>query len=499
MIARLPRRKRPRQPTAMAFFARLAWIDGRPLLDTMEDYRRRFLSTALDTLRPDGTPQYNFVVCGRSKKNNKTTDLVLSSLYRLLVWNSPAGNDGYILASDEDQAGDDLTLMKKLIYANSSELAPELEVLNKSIRRRDGRGSLTVLPARDVAGSHGKTFLTVFFDEVHNYKNYDLFEALAPDPSRPDALTWVTSYASVYDQVGCPLHDFQALGRAGTDPRMLYSWYSGNECTDPDFANLEPELRANPSIASWGGDGKAYLDQQRRRLPVHKFRRLHLNLSGSPNNAYLNQASVLGAIVPGWVKLPYQSEIQYFAAVDMSGGSNDDSTFAISHKSHDGRAIIDYVCEQGGRPPFNPRLAVRKFAAICREYHCASVTGDAFGGETYRRDFLELGIAYRVATLTASELYEQLEPRLNCNEVELIDHPKLTEQLLTLVLKGSRITHEAGSHDDWANSCALAVWLAVGVQPLIITPELLARLRDPATLARLRPGRPPYQTPFRLS
>jgi hypothetical protein len=35
---------------------------------------------------------------------------------------------------------------------------------------------------------------------------------------------------------------------AGADPRLLLSWYSGDYCTDPDFAELEPELRANPSI-----------------------------------------------------------------------------------------------------------------------------------------------------------------------------------------------------------------------------------------------------------
>jgi len=60
---------------------------------------------------------------------------------------------------------------------------------------------------------------------------------------------------------------------------MLFSWYSGVDCTDPKFADLEPELRANPSIASLP-EGRAYLDQQRRRA-THKFRRLHLNLPGS--------------------------------------------------------------------------------------------------------------------------------------------------------------------------------------------------------------------------
>jgi hypothetical protein len=56
---------------------------------------------------------------------------------------------------------------------------------------------------------------------------------------------------------------------------MLFSWYSGGElCTDPEFAGLEPELRANPSLGSWP-EGHAYLDQQRLRLPTASYRRLH--------------------------------------------------------------------------------------------------------------------------------------------------------------------------------------------------------------------------------
>jgi len=40
---------------------------------------------------------------------------------------------------------------------------------------------------------------------------------------------------------------------AGTDPRMLFSWYSADYCSDPSFANLPPDERANPSMASWPG------------------------------------------------------------------------------------------------------------------------------------------------------------------------------------------------------------------------------------------------------
>lgn len=457
-----PRRVALKYPTSIDFFRHLRWIDGRPLLDTVEPYRRAIFTRALDTYRPDGVPAINFVLAGRGKKNWKTADLVLAGLYVLMIRNSVHGCDGFILANDEQQANDDLTLAKKLIAINP-DLAAELQPLQKEIRRRDGRGSLMILPAHDIAGSHGKTYGFIGFDEIHSYKTYDLFEALAPDPTRADALTWVTSYDTIFNTPGIPLHDFKETGRAGTDPRMLFSWYSGDLVTDPAFAELEPELRANPSIASWP-EGRAYLDQQRRRLPTHKFRRLHLNLPGSPNGAFFDQGSVLAAIATGRTSAVRDlTPRRRFAGVDMSGGSIDDACLSVAFE-HEGKIIVDLVVSQAGRPVFNPRDAVRKFAGICKGFDppITRILGDAFAGTTFRHDFAAEGIRYDVAKITTSEAYEALEPKLNAGEVELPDVPKLTEQLLTLVLKGSKVTHSAGEHDDFAAACALAVYAASG-------------------------------------
>jgi phage terminase large subunit-like protein len=183
------------------FFGQLNWLNGEPL--QIEPYRQRLLASALDTTRHDGAPVFNFVLSGRAKKNFKTTDLVLAGLYCLLFRDKDGANsDCFILANDEDQAGDDLSLAKKLILANP-ELAAALDVLQKEIRRRDGRGTLKILPAKDVAGSHGKTYVFIGFDEIHPYKTYDLLEALTADPTRNDVLTWITSYDSIYQVPGC--------------------------------------------------------------------------------------------------------------------------------------------------------------------------------------------------------------------------------------------------------------------------------------------------------
>jgi hypothetical protein len=379
----------------------------------------------------------------------------------LVIRRSPLGNDGIIAASDEGQATDDLMLARKLVQCNP-DLSAEIEPLAKELRLRDGSGSLRVIPARDVLGSHGKTYAFLGVDELHTWKDWSLLEALTADPTRTDSLTWIRSYDTLFNVPGVPLYDLKQLGKSGGDPRMLFSWYSGGDlCTDPAFAELPPEERANPSMSSWP-EGAKYIEQQRTRLPTGRFRRLHLNLPGAPEGAAFSQENVLRCVVTGRRSLPPAPDRRYFAAVDMSGGSNDDAVLAIAHA--DGKiAVLDLVVKQIGGTPFSPRDAIRQFAAVLSHYRISRVTGDAYAGMTFREDFRAFNITYEVRSTPASELYEALEPALNAGEVEVLDHPVLTEQLCCLVWRGNRITHEPGSHDDHANAAALAVSLVRGL------------------------------------
>jgi hypothetical protein len=190
----------------LEFFSHLKWIDDRPLLNVIEPYRQRIFTEALHTFGEDGRPRYNLVLCGRGKKNFKTADLILGALYKFLVWDSPAGNDCYLLANDEGQAADDLQLAKKLIGVNPL-LSRELVVKQKEIERLDAKGTLKILPAKDAIGCHGKTYLFCGWDEIHGYRSWDIFEALSPDPTRLDVMQWITRYASIYNSPGFPLFD----------------------------------------------------------------------------------------------------------------------------------------------------------------------------------------------------------------------------------------------------------------------------------------------------
>jgi hypothetical protein len=153
--------------------------------------------------------------------------------------------------------------------------------------------------------------------------------------------------------------------------------------------------------------------------------------------------------------------IEYRAFCDLSGGSGDDSTLGIGHYDPLRKVtVLDLLVNQGGKPPFDPRRAVAKFAEICKRYRCYSIVGDRYSGLTFQFDFQSHGISYRACPLSKSELYENLEVKINTGECELLDLQPLIEQLLTLTLRGSKIDHAAGLHDDWANSLAGVVYVA---------------------------------------
>ena len=133
------------------FFGELVWIDGRPLLDTIEPYRRKILVEVLWTFGDDGAPAYNMALCGRAKKNWKTVRPLLAALYRFLAWPSTAATTA---SSSPMTKGRPATIWR---WSRSS--SPPIRcwrdghVLTKEIVRKDGRGMLHILPARDVIGA----------------------------------------------------------------------------------------------------------------------------------------------------------------------------------------------------------------------------------------------------------------------------------------------------------------------------------------------------------
>ena len=448
-----------RVPTSLQFFKRLKWLDGTPLV--IEEYRQRIFRDVLDQRDVRGHPQINQALCGRAKKNWKSADLVLAALFRLFAWQSYGGkgNQTYIIASDEGQAKDDLEIATKLVRANPA-LREAARILKDGIDRKDGQGFLRVLPGKDAAGAHGKTYCFLGIDELHTATNWDMLEALARDPHRPDSLVWITSYASFNHKPGIPLYDLFQKGKAGGDHRFFFSWYSASYCTDPAFADADPERKANPSMDSWEDPG--YLDEERKRLPVVRFRRLHLNLEGYPTGGAFDASKLDAAVERGIRSRPPQPGQFYVAFLDMSGGSSDACALALGHVEG-GRRVVDLLMDQAVKPPFNPKEAIPRFVAFLREYRVSRVMADTYGTKAptldFTREFRDRGIQYVPSPLTKPELFEAFEVPLNAGEIILLDDAETLEQLAGLQRRGLKIEKRSGEHDDKANALVGVCWL----------------------------------------
>lgn len=453
----MPGKPPPGAIPPMKFFSKLVWLDGRPLLDVIEPYRRKIFNDVLWTFDADGRPKHNLCLTGRAKKEWKTTDLVLAGLYRFTVWPSPWGNSSAIVASDLSQAADDLQLCKKLIDRNPI-LSNRIEVRVKQVIRKDTLDTLDILPAQETDSLHGKTYNFLGQDEIHTQVDYRMFEALAQDPLRLDTLTWMSSYSPLVARPGIPLVDFLELGKSGEDPRFYLSWYAADWSTDLAFRDtaLSPERRANPS---WDDDREAYLRQQKRRLPAAQYKRLHLNLPGPAKGAKFDPASVLAAVAKGRKRLAHDETLSYFAAVDMSGGQHDASVLAIGHRDPEtGRVVLDLL--QVMTAPHIPRDALNRFAETIKSFQVFSVWGDRYGGSNYGHEFSARGIAYHPLVANKSSLYDSLEPVLAGADIELLDIPELIDEAMSLVERNGKTDHPAGLCDDRINAVAAMSYIA---------------------------------------
>ena len=155
--------------------------------------------------------------------------------------------------------------------------------------------------------------------------------------------------------------------------------------------------------------------------------------------SFLTREVVEAAISPGVHERAPLNTIQYRAFVDPSGGSSNSMTMAITHVERiDGKnvAVLDALRER--KPPFKPEGVVQEFADLLKQYRIYSVSGDRYAGEWPRDAFRRRNIEYVPAGKVKSDIYLELLPHMNSGGVDLLDNPRLTNQLVTLERRTAR-------------------------------------------------------------
>jgi hypothetical protein len=158
--------------------------------------------------------------------------------------------------------------------------------------------------------------------------------------------------------------------------------------------------------------------------------------------------------MPGVAELAPSHLQQYVAFCDPSGGSGDSMTLGVAFKQDE---IAVLACLREVKPPFSPRAVVAEFVQVLRKYNIREVVRDAYGEQWVEESFQSMGIRYRQADKTRSEIYLEALSAINSRQVSILDNPKLVKQLISLERRTSRsgkdsVDHRNNQHDDLANS-----------------------------------------------
>jgi hypothetical protein len=166
-------------------------------------------------------------------------------------------------------------------------------------------------------------------------------------------------------------------------------------------------------------------------------------------------------VLTGTRSLPREHGVREYAAYDGSGGSYADAVLAISRFDVASSKRVVVLCErQTGDAPFSPRMAIKKFAGICRDRGIGRVSMDHYAGQMQRQEWEEEGIGCDVVLLSAHDLFERLEPMINNGTVAFCDSPRLVSQLYDIGWQNGKIgPRRSDMHDDHANAAALAVFI----------------------------------------
>lgn len=191
---------------------------------------------------------------------------------------------------------------------------------------------------------------------------------------------------------------------------------------------------------------------------------------------YVDRKVVQAAVSTGVFERPPQRGIMYEGFIDPSGGSRDSFTLGIAHNAG-GKGVLDVLLET--RSPFIPSIVVKEYAAYLLRYGITNITGDRYAGVWPVEQFAEYGITYEQSAEPKSDIYRAFLPLLNSSLVDLLDNPRLVDQLCSLERRTARggkdsIDHpnQPDAHDDVANAAA-GVLLKVSTE--VSSWELLAR------------------------
>jgi hypothetical protein len=244
--------------------------------------------------------------------------------------------------------------------------------------------------------------------------------------------------SSPYSRKGALWTDFRK--HYGEDASPVLVWKASTRVMNPSVpqAFIDEAYEADPASAAAEFGGEFRTDVE----------------------SFISREAIEAVTSPGVFERGHISGQPYYAFNDPSGGSSDSMTLAIAHLEHrNNEKVVTVDAIREVRAPFSPEAVVDEFATLLKIYGITAVCGDRYAGMWPRERFKVHGINYEVSEKTKNDIYRDLLPIINSRQCDLLDHPRLFGQLVSLERRTARggrdsIDHPPGAHDDVANSVA---------------------------------------------
>ena len=430
-------------PTWRAARAILKGTFGLPMSD---DEAEMFKGGTARSSLPTTPAREAWIIAGRRSGKSRIAALCVVFLAAIRPWRMAPGERPMVLliAPSRRQAGVVLSYVTAMLdllagVAITRQTAEEIE-LSSGVTVRIESASFRTPRGFSIVGVIADE-IAFFRDDSGANPDVEILRAVRPAlASVPGSL--LVAISTPYSTRGALFSTFERhYGRADSD---ILVWQSDSRTLNPTLPQrlIDQAMEDDPSSAAseWCG------------------------LFRSDLESLFSRAALDACTVGGRFELAPASGVPFVAFLDPSGGSADSFTLAIAHRDQQGRAILDLVRET--RPPFSPEAVCAAFAGDIRKYGCRSVFSDAYGGIWPTAELAKYGVTVTMSELTRSEIYLNALPLVNSGACELLDNPRLLNQLAGLERRIGRsgrdsVDHQRGSHDDLGNAACGALVMAV--------------------------------------
>jgi hypothetical protein len=416
---------------------------GEPLVDDEE--RRVFTQFTGRTSPPEQRCEEFVAVKGRRAGGSRSASVIATYLSGLCSYpRLVRGERGCLLCVAADQRQADVILDYTEANFRASPVLSQLIQSRAARELRLTNGIDIEVRAADFRRLRGLTFIACIADEMAFWTTTDdsanpdteILAAIRPGLATTNGQMYLIS--SPYARKGELWRSYQKHYGPGGDPLVLVCKGSSREF-NPSLSQstVDRAYERDPASAAAEFGGQFRTDVE-SFVSIEAVRQCTVGLIERPPATHHG--------------------VHHVAFCDMSGGSIDSAALAVGHFDFSKQSVIvDLLRERTA--PHSPEEVTQDFCRTLRSYGIKTVQGDRYAGEWPREQFAKFNVTYEPSALPKSQLYQDLLPLLNSRRIELVDNPKLVNQLCGLERRTARsgrdsIDHAPNAHDDCANAIA---------------------------------------------